>query len=329
MFTKSDSINIVASAKINLFLEILDKRDNGYHNLRSVVTPISLQDELVITKTSDVIDSCFSDNSSICCDLLVNADPQDDLTTRAALAFKNVVGYSGGAHITISKHIPIGGGMGGGSADAAAVLRGLNELWDINLPENELAEIGASVGCDIPALVYNRMVLMEGVGEKITPLVEVDVSEYSISESFSNASFFPVWLVIINPGFCVSTQDIFSRCNSCLTSDSISYKSMICSLRGGKVEDVANTLFNGLEAVVFKKYPQIELIADVLKTAGSIGTLLSGSGASVFGMALNEAHANQIAKDVQAEMGVSVWSKVVEILPDSVMVAQGPLTALV
>ncbi len=325
MFTKSDSINVVASAKINLFLEILDERDDGYHNLRSVVMPISLHDELRIEKTDGIIDSFVADGATVCCDLLLKSDSQNNLTTRAALALKNAVGYDGGARITISKHIPIGGGLGGGSADAAAVLRGLNELWGINLPENELAAIGAGVGCDIPALVYNRMVLMEGVGEEITPLDDV----YLAKDGFGAGAVPDVWMVVVNPGFCVSTEDIFSRCNSCLTSDTISFKSMICSLWGGKVEDVAESLFNGLEAVVFKKYPQIELIADALKTAGSIGALLSGSGASVFGLALNEAHANQIADNLQTEMGASIWSKVVRILPDSVMVAQGPLTALV
>ncbi len=329
MFTESDKINVVASAKINLFLEILDERDNGYHNLRSIVVPISLYDELEITKTSGVIDSFVAEGASVCCSMLLKSDSQDNLTTRAAVALKNATGYDGGAHITISKHIPIGGGLGGGSADAAAVLRGLNELWNINLSENELAEVGASVGCDIPALVYNRTVLMEGVGEIITPLNDVSLTESNLDNEFGVGSIESVWMVLINPGFCVSTQDIFSRCNSCLTSELISYKSMLCSLRGGRIEDIAESLFNGLESIVFRKYPQIELIADVLKTAGSMGTLLSGSGASVFGLALNEVHANQIAEKVQSELGASVWNKVVRILPDSVMVAQGPLTALV
>ena len=329
MFTKSDSIHVVASAKINLFLEILDERDTGYHNLRSVVMPISLYDDLKIEQTDGVIESFVADGATVCCDLLLESDSEKNLTTKAAVALKKAVGYDGGAHVTISKHIPIGGGLGGGSADAAAVLRGLNELWQLNLPESELAAIGATVGCDIPALVYNRMVLMEGVGEIITPLDDVKLKENDLDDSFCIGSVLSVWLVLVNPGFCVSTQDIFARCNSSLTSKVISYKSMICSLRGEKVEDVAEALFNGLEAIVFKKYPQIELIADTLKAAGSIGALLSGSGASVFGLALNEAHANQIAEHVQAELGESVWSKVVRILPDSVMVAQGPLTALV
>ncbi len=329
MFTKSDSINVVASAKINLFLEILGERDNGYHDLRSVVMPISLHDYLIIEKTDGVIESFLTDDSTVCCDALLELDSEDNLTNEAARALKKAVGYSGGATIAITKHIPIGGGLGGGSADAAAVLRGLNKLWGINLPEKELAEIGATVGCDVPALVYNRMVLMEGVGEKITPLNDSDGTKNDFDDDLGCVEVPAVWLVLLNPGFSVSTQDIFSRCNSSLTSNEISYKSMVCSLRGGRVEDVADSLFNGLEAVVFKKYPQIELMVDALSSAGSLGALLSGSGASVFGLALNEAHANQIARDVQVEMGRSVWSEVVRILPDSVMVAQGPLTALV
>ncbi len=332
MFAKSDRIDVLASAKVNLFLEVVGVRDNGYHELRSVVAPVSLFDEVTIENADDEIKSFLDADATVCCDELVETGSYDNLTSKAARALKNAVGYKGGARITVKKNIPIGGGMGGGSADAAAVLRGLNDLWQLGLSEVELAEIGFQVGCDVPALVFNRMVLMEGVGEKITPLSELDFEFDSFcmedGEIAENNGL--LWLVLVNPCFSVSTKDIFSRYNnSCLTSDEMFYKHLVCSLRRGSVNEIGSALFNGLAETVFRKYPQIEMLCEALDGAGALGTLVSGSGASVFGLAANEMDAWRIEREICEKFGTSVWSRVVSTLPDSVTAAQGPLTALV
>ena len=306
-------MRIAAPAKINLFLEILDRRSSGYHDLRSVLVPISLEDRLSLSRTEGPIETAIDENSSVDCEVLTSGgDNGDNLATLAARLLREKTGYSGGAYIRLEKHIPVGGGLGGGSADAAAVLRGLNELWQTAVPRNELAAIGARVGCDVPALVHGDIVLVEGLGEQVTPL------PHAIRDW---------WLVLVNPGFGVSTKDIYSRCSGPLTSDSLSAKRMVCSLRGGDINDAAKCLFNGLQETVFRKYPLIRLIAEALDAAGSLGTLLSGSGGTVFGLARNEDHACRMAASVARDVAPAVWCKVARALPDGVTVAHGPLEA--
>ncbi len=316
MFGKSDTLEILAPAKINLFLEILGERSDGYHDLRSILIPVSLHDELTIEHTDGPVESYLADGGTVNGESLVQSDPAGNLATRAALRLKAATGYTGGARITIKKHIPVGGGLGGGSADAAATLLGLNDLWGTGLDTGALATLGGEIGCDVPALVHGGLVLVEGLGERVHPLIDA-----------GPAPIEAMWLILVNPGFSVCTRDVYSRCTVPLTSLNGSYNSMVCSLREGDLEGVAGALFNGLEYTVFRKFPEIELIAGALKSAGSPGVLLSGSGASVFGLARSEDHAEAIRDAVQAGLGASVWCKVVRMLPDGVMVAHGPLEA--
>ena len=154
-------MTVEANAKVNFTLEVFGKRADGYHALRSVVMPISLSDTLDIEET---------DNGEITSD----TGYDDDLCVKAARILRSSVSSlpsSIGAAIHVTKRIPAGGGLGGGSADAAAVLRALNELWKVGLSREELAEVGAQVGSDVPSLVMGCPVIMEGRGEKVTPLI--------------------------------------------------------------------------------------------------------------------------------------------------------------
>jgi 4-diphosphocytidyl-2-C-methyl-D-erythritol kinase len=137
------------------------------------------------------------------------------------------------------------------------------------------------------------------------------------------------WLVLVNPGFGVSTGDIYSRYSLSLTSVQIPITHTISALKEGDAILAVKSLFNALQDTVFRKYPLIEIIAENLRKAGASGVLLSGSGASVFGMAHNEKHAMEICERVRGLPGCSVWSRAVRILPDGVMVAHGPLEARV
>ena len=167
-------MKVEANAKVNFTLEVFGRRTDGYHALRSVVMPISL---------SDTLDIEVSDDGEITSD----AGYDDDLCVKAARVLRNVRMFESssvrmlGARISVKKRIPAGGGLGGGSADAAAVLRALNELWGIGLSREALAEIGAQVGSDVPSLVFNAPVVMEGRGEKISPLSTSTSSLHLIS----------------------------------------------------------------------------------------------------------------------------------------------------
>lgn len=315
MFTKMESMELAAHAKINLYLEVLGKRSNGYHEIRSIVVPISLHDT-VILESSDRVETVLD---AVDVPRGARADLPDsdaNLTTRAALALKAETGYPGGVKIRLTKRIPIGGGLGGGSADAAAVLRGLLDLWGVSMPPSDVMRLGSQIGCDIPALVHGGAVVVEGLGERVQPLTlgRPDTPDGGW------------WLVIVNPGFCVPTGDVYARHDLSLTSERPPYINAVSALEGGDLVPVGQSLFNGLQATVVRKYPLIGMVIDQLDRVGTFGAMVSGSGASVFGLARDEAHAEAMAASVERSLDGKVWTRVVTLLPDGVMAAHGPLT---
>ena len=190
---------IRSAAKINLTLQITGKREDGYHLLKSVLCPTSLTDEVELTLADEI--SSTIDMSGVSFQREIELpESADNLTTRAAHALREVAGYTGGARIHVKKQIPIGAGLGGGSGNAAATLVGLNQLWGANLSQEQLIEVGAGVGSDIPAMIVDRLVGVEGVGEQVQVL-----------EKAESAGDSEMWLVLVNPGFSVSTKDVFSR----------------------------------------------------------------------------------------------------------------------
>ena len=310
----TESYELLAPAKINLYLEVLGRRDNGYHDIRSVLVPISLYDRITVEKTSGPIKTTIETTGAIDPEQLHLARAGDNLATKAAVVLKRETGCSNGAQIHMEKNIPVGGGLGGGSSDAAVVLKALNKLWNTGLSLEKLKEIGAQLGCDVPALVQGGAVCMEGLGEKVTPIPVAN----------GNGGW---WLAVVNPGFGVSTRDVYSRYRSSLTCGESAFNNIKFALKDGNLDGAAKCLFNSLEETVFRKYPLIEILAEALKKAGSTGVLLCGSGSSVFGLARDKQHAQGIVDHVQKEFGSSVWSAIVRTLPDGVMAAHGPLEA--
>jgi len=175
-------VKLLAHAKVNFTLEVLGERSDGYHALRSVVVPISLADTLEIEPTEDgsvTSDTGFSDDLCVkAARVLADLQPST-FNLQPAL----------GARIRVTKRIPAGGGLGGGSADAAAVLLGLDDLWRLGLSRTELAEIGAQVGSDVPSLVLGCPVLMEGRGEKVSPLFNLQPSTFNLQPVLPSTSF--------------------------------------------------------------------------------------------------------------------------------------------
>lgn len=309
-------LSLKSPAKINIYLEVLGKRKNGYHDIRSLVVPVSLFDVVNLKNTENEIETIVENVGDMIHEVAYWDGSDENLATEAAVLLKKEIDYRGGARIYIKKNIPVGGGLGGGSADVAAVLIGLNKLWNARLSLDDLMKIGARLGSDIPALVHGGPVCVTGLGEKVV------AAEWEITSKQQEW-----WVVIINPGFRVSTRDIYSRHISSLTSDKIPFNTIVSSLKDGDIDMVARGLFNDLQETVFRKYPLIAIIAEELKKAGSIGALLCGSGASVFGIARDEESANRIAKNAAKALGCPVLSKAARILPDGVTVAHGPLEA--
>ena len=267
-------MTVLANAKINYTLEVYDRRPDGYHALRSLVVPVSLADTIDVELTSD--GSIVSDTGF-----------PDDLCVRAAKALRDlrIVESSNrrmdGVSIRVTKRIPVGGGLGGGSADAAATLLALNELWNLALSPEELAVIGARVGSDVPALVlaqhYRRPVLMEGRGEKVS------LADSTIRR-FDNST---IDLVLANPGVAVSTAEIYR----------------LCTPRA----EPAREPVNDLQAPAVRRHPEIARTLAALAAAGVTDVRMSGSGATCFGFVRDAQEAERICRRLAAE-GFRSWT---------------------
>ncbi len=316
--TRKAVVTVNAPAKVNFFLKVLGLRPDGYHDIESLVCPVSLWDILEFELRDDgQIKLDMRVENVPGCRKLEKIDHRDNLAVRAASLLQERSGCAAGVDICLKKRIPVGGGLGGGSSDAAAVLTGLNALWALDIEKRQLMEMGAELGCDVPALVHGGMTLVEGAGERVR-YPDVDLSGAG-----------KMHLVLANPDFSVSTGDIYSRYNGGLTTGRGEVNMLVLPLVQGEASGVAGLLRNDLQEVVFRKYPLIEILAENLRAAGAIDVLLSGSGATVFGLADNQQHAASVAGELVKRSGFPVWTEVAQTVPDGVMVAHGPLEARV
>ena len=279
-------MKIEAYAKVNLTLEVFGKRADGYHALRSLVMPVSLADTLEVEDDLDI----SSDTGY-----------PDDLIVKAAKVLRVSVPDDGrvrGARIRVTKRIPAGGGLGGGSADAAAVLLALNDLWALGLTRDELATLGAQVGSDVPSLVLGGPVIMEGRGEKVTPLAPTP----------RHPDTFPVLhLVLANPGVFSSTKEVYERCRPRLQDDPTILYNMKTALRSGDPEAVAAAMMNDLQTPAVGIHPEIGQALAALTAAGATGVTMSGSGSTVFGLVPSEARGREVTALLNAK-GLKAWS---------------------
>ena len=279
-------MTVEAHAKVNFTLEVFGKRADGYHALRSVVMPITLSDTLDIEATDD--GGITSDTGY-----------DDDLCVKAARVLRQCQDMRRetkdvrlGAAIRVTKRIPAGGGLGGGSADAAAVLRALNELWEIGFSREELAEVGAQVGSDVPALVMGGPVIMEGRGEKVAPLSDLQPSTFN--------------LVLVNPGVHSSTKEVYAACEARPLDGENATEKMVVALKTGHLGKIAAALMNDLQAPAVRQHPEIADALVSLRAAGVIGAMMSGSGSSVFGLVTDESEARRISSEMNAR-GYKAW----------------------
>ncbi len=314
--TIAEGIGCKSPAKINLFLDVVGKRANGYHDIQSIIMPVSLADDINIEITGGAVQTTVEiENGHSCCDFRL-PDSESNIATKIARALQKETGCQKGAKIHITKRIPVGGGMGGGSSNAATVLMTLDNLWGTGLSGDRLISIGASIGCDIPAFIIGKTVMVEGVGDIVRTM--------KVSEKCADW-----WVTMVNPGFQVPTADIYTRYDSVLTSSRKDINNISFALKTGDFGQAAEGLFNGLQDTVFRKYPLIAVFAEALSRAGSEGVLLCGSGASLFGLARSEAQAREVEARLNRDLGVDAWTAVARLLPDGVMVAHGPLEARV
>ena len=259
-----------AYAKLNLSLDILRRRDDGYHDLQMVMVSIDLTDTLTLTPGEGAMSTNLS---------FLPADG-NNLAQKAASAFRTATGQGEALDIHIDKHIPVCAGMAGGSSDAAAVLRAMNERYHTGLSPLELAKIGEQVGSDVPYCVVGGTALVEGRGERVTPISPLP----------------PCYIVVCKPPFPISTPQLFGRVNVKKITRRPDNRGMVAALERGDLRGVAQRLYNVFEDVLEPRHRQtVDEIKATLIEYGALGAVMSGSGPTVFGLYEDEAQAQNAA----------------------------------
>jgi 4-diphosphocytidyl-2-C-methyl-D-erythritol kinase len=249
-------LTVYAPAKVNLVLEVLGK-DNGYHRISSIVQSIDLCDVLNFQLDEEV---CFE------CD--VPSLKRDNLVTQAAALLKESTKCSLGARIELRKHVPWGVGLGGGSSDAAATLLALNELWRLGLPLSELVRLGSKLGSDVPFFIHKGTALVEGKGEKVTPLPSLPAACFML-------------LVPPLPKIPDKTKQMYSNLRVADFTGGEFVQRALSSLRQGKAID-RSLMFNVFEKIAFDFFPRLGKYRETLEEAGAPGVYLAGSGPCLF-----------------------------------------------
>lgn len=245
--------------KINLGLDILYKRPDNYHELRTIMQEISLKDTITMKEIKEGI-IIESNNNNIPLD-------NGNLAYKACEIIKKTMNINKGIHINIHKRIPVAAGLAGGSTNAATVLKGLNQLWDLNLSDERLRIIGKKLGADVPYCIMGGTALAEGIGEKLKPL-----------KSFSGKN-----ILLINPGIEISTEDVYSKLN--LKQEKImDIDKIIIAIENDDIKYLSHNMKNTMEEAVIKENPIIGEIKKDMINHGAIGALMSGSGPTVFGI---------------------------------------------
>lgn len=268
-------MHVVARAKINWTLDIVGKREDGYHLMDMLMQPVELADELTLEKTENGLTLTVSGYPR------VKAGP-DNLALRAAQALQAQTGYRGGASIHLHKRIPVGAGLGGGSADAAGVLAGLNRLWETGLTQQELEALGLRLGADVPFCLRGGLQRAQGVGEKLTPM--------------ACGGLF--WLVILQPCPGLSTREVFGRFHLDARENRPDTQAAATALAAGDWRGLCRSLGNVLQGVSAELRPEIGEGIAALRAHGAAGAWMTGSGSAVFGLFTRA----QVAREAQQEL---------------------------
>jgi 4-diphosphocytidyl-2-C-methyl-D-erythritol kinase len=279
--------------KVNLLLNILGRRADGFHELESLFHPVALCDTLRFERTGGGITLTCSDSRL----------PTDagNLAHQAASAFRQAAGVTDGVRLHLEKRIPPAGGLGGGSGNAATTLLGLNELFGEPLAAARLHELAARLGSDVPFFLQTRPALVTGRGEHIEPL-----------------DFFPALqdraLLLVQPGFGISTAWAYQRLARfprALNGRAGRARTLVDLLRATDARTAAGAFYNSLEAPALDKYPVLALHQEFLRANGALGALMSGSGSTTFAVVETVAHGEALAERFKSRFGPLCWTAVV------------------
>ena len=254
-------MKLKANAKLNLLLDIGAREDNGYHQMRMIMQTVDLYDVLMVSKKEEDTITIATQRE----DLPVN---EDNLIYKAVKLMKEVYGFPGGVHVELIKNIPIAAGMAGGSTDAAAAMRAINELFELNRPLKELEKHAVKIGADVPYCIQGGTVLSEGIGELLTDL--------------PNAP--QCILLIAKPDIMVSTKYVYENLNLPNLTKHPDIDAMVNAIKEGDVQGMIEPMDNVLATVTENKYGIIKEIKQTMEKNGAIKAMMSGSGPTVFGI---------------------------------------------
>jgi len=265
-------MNLISPAKLNLFLEIVNKRKDGYHNLDSVFCMIDLHDIIQLEFIEE-------DKIKVKTDSSIVPDGEKNIVYKAVFLLKNYFNIKQGVSIFIRKNIPAGGGLGGGSSNAGVVINYLAEKWKLNINNRQIKSLISSLGADIPFFVsYCPLALCTGIGDKIENI----------------KTFLTSWFVVVNPLICINTKEMYGKIK--LTYEPKRSTILLDKLTKNSYENIAKNLFNRFEDTVIPLYPVIKDIKAQLVKLGCKGSLMSGSGSTVFGVVRDRKAGEEIVR---------------------------------
>ncbi len=256
-----NTIELKALAKINLGLDVLGKRENGYHDVKMVMQTIYLYDNVTLSKTEEP-------GIEVKTNLFYLPVDENNIAYKAAKLLIDEFQIPYGVSIQLEKHIPVAAGLAGGSSNAAAVLVGMNRLFSLGLSREELMERGVQLGADVPYCIMRGTVLAEGIGEVLTPLPPLP----------------KCYVLIAKPGISVSTKVVYEKLDSQVIEKHPDIDGILAGLEAGDLLKICDSMGNVLEKVTIEDYPEIEQIKNAMKESGAINAMMSGSGPTVFGI---------------------------------------------
>ena len=266
----------MAPAKINLGLDVVRKREDGYHEVKMVMQTLNLYDRLT-----------FRDNNSglvtISSNMTQAPATEDNIIYKACQLIKKEYGISSGIDVQLEKNIPVAAGMAGGSTDAAATLVALNEMFDLGLSRDVLMELGVKIGADVPYCIMQGTALSEGIGEILTPLCPMP----------------KCYIAIAKPEVGVSTKWVYQNLDAAGLKNHPDIDKMVEAINTGDLKGIVDTMENVLETVTIPAYPQIESIKQAMINSGAAGALMSGSGPTVFGIFEEKAAAEAVTHSLK------------------------------
>ncbi|MBF0479484.1 MAG: 4-(cytidine 5'-diphospho)-2-C-methyl-D-erythritol kinase [Candidatus Omnitrophica bacterium] len=269
-----NKLKLFSPAKLNLFLKVVNKRPDGYHNIETLFQRISLGDEIVLTKNAQGRISVTCDHPDVPLDMR-------NLVYKVADLLKRDLNVKWGVKIDIKKRIPVAAGLAGGSGNAATVIKGLNQLWDLKLEQKQQIEYGRQIGSDVAFFLYDTpWALGTGRGDIIRKL------------NIKNK----LWYVIITPCIKLYTPEIYQGLNLPLTNKNVDVSILIQNLKYNRLETLKSLLVNDLETVILKVSPRLQAIKENLGLFDIKGVLISGSGPSVYAVVEDQAKAREIAQ---------------------------------